>query len=165
MKKILFLALFVFFGWGLSAQDSLTTLILVRHAERANDGTQDPDISDAGKDRAKRLAALLRNTTVDAIYSTNYKRTMNTALPLLEMKGITVRTYEAMSAHAIDRILESHKGRTVAIVGHSNTTPWVVNYILGKEAYKNFSDDDYGNVLIVTVPGDRKLSKVLWIRY
>src|SRR5258705_288796 len=73
-----------------------TTLILIRHAERGNDGTNDPPLADAGTKRAVLLVETLRNTSITAVYSTDYKRTRNTIKPLAESKSLDIKLYEAM---------------------------------------------------------------------
>ena len=64
MKKILFFLLLVFVTSAGIAQTT-TTFILVRHAEKGTDDPRDPDLSDAGKQRAQVLANLLKETKVD----------------------------------------------------------------------------------------------------
>src|SRR5690349_12166945 len=74
------------------------TLLLVRHAEKDVSATADPDnpaLTSAGTERAARLARKLRKYKVGAVYSTNFQRTMNTARPTAERRGLTVRTYDA----------------------------------------------------------------------
>jgi phosphohistidine phosphatase SixA len=106
-----------------SSAQQLTTFILVRHAEKA-DGSDDPELSEAGKARAQRLAEVLSKTSIQAIYSTSYKRTRDTVSPLAKAKGLEVIAYEAKKADPIEKILKDHVGGTVVISGHSNTTPW-----------------------------------------
>ncbi|MEQ8303836.1 MAG: phosphoglycerate mutase family protein [Cyclobacteriaceae bacterium] len=142
----------------------LTTFILVRHAEKQDDGSKDPDLTEAGLQRAQDLVALLKQTQVDAIYSTPFRRTVNTVLPLAQAKGLEVKTYEAMKAEAMDSLLISNLGGTIVVSGHSNTTPWVANYFLGNEAFQNFDDADYDNVLLLTIAekGNAKVTRMTY---
>ena len=55
---------------------------------------------------------------------------------------------------------ERGKGKTVLIVGHSNTTPVFANKILGKKMYENMSDNDNASLFIVTISADDKTSKI-----
>jgi broad specificity phosphatase PhoE len=126
-----------------------TTIFLVRHAERANDGTNDPPISDDGKNRATKLAEVLKNSGVTAIYSTNYQRTRTTIEPLAKAQNLDIKMYEAMKEPELKRIVEENRGGVVVICGHSNTTPWSANFLAGTKL-ENFNDADYGNILIVT---------------
>ena len=52
------------------------------------------------------------------------------------------------------------KGKSVLVVGHSNTTPFFVNEILGEKKYKDMSDSDNASLYIVTITGDKKTSKI-----
>ena len=126
-----------------------TTLILIRHAERGNDGSNDPPLSEEGTNRAARLVETLKNTGITAIYSTDYKRTRNTVAPLAQAKSLEVKLYEPMKEEEIKQIINQNRGGTILICGHSNTTPWTANYLTG-EKLEYFKDTDYGNILIVT---------------
>jgi len=141
---------------------SLTTFILLRHAERANDGTNDPGLTEVGEARAQRLAKLFEKTKIDAICSTPYKRTERTVAPLASSMGLAIVHYEAMSGEQLDKILATHIGQTVLICGHSNTTPWTANYLLGFEQLKNFEDSDYSNLLILTI-NKKGQGKLTWL--
>ena len=132
-----------------SDQSRPTTIFLVRHAERANDGTNDPPISEEGKSRAIKLVETLKNAGVTAIYSTDYKRTRTTIGPLAKARDLEIRTYEAMKESELKRIAEENGGGVVVICGHSNTTPWSANFLAGTKL-ENINDADYGNILIVT---------------
>ena len=150
MKRLLILVCPIFLVTIARSQDiKPTTFILVRHAEKGDDGTKDPLLSDDGVKRAARLVEVLQETKVTAIYSTNYKRTKNTVTQVAQAKGLEVKTYEPMKEDELKRIIELNKGGTVLIVGHSNTTPWTANFLSG-EKLKNFTDAEYGNILIVT---------------
>ncbi|HRI80060.1 MAG TPA: phosphoglycerate mutase family protein [Cyclobacteriaceae bacterium] len=160
--KFFFLSITVLLSTAIHAQQ-ITTFILVRHAEKM-DASKDPDLSELGRQRALRLASLLRKTSIDVIYSTSFKRTMTTVTPLAKEKGLEVNTYEPLKADAIEQMLKKFPGGTIVVCGHSNTIPWTANYLTGKESFKNFDDSEYGNVLIVEVM-DKEKGKVLWLEY
>lgn len=149
-----------------SAQEnSITTFILVRHAEKGNDGTDDPDLRPEGHERARKLAALLKNTAVSAVYSTRYKRTTNTVTPLAQQKGLEVQVYDAAKPEVIEAMISRHAGGIVVIGGHSNTIPQIANLLTGKDDYKTFPDTDYGNIIIIPVLERGKAARVTWLNY
>jgi broad specificity phosphatase PhoE len=143
----------------------ITTFILIRHAEKANDGTDDPDLTPEGQNRAKSLAAMFESARIDAIYSTNYKRTRNTVRVLAGSKNIKVTQYESFKDEAIQDMLDEHKGGTILICGHTNNIPWTANLLLGKQTYADYSEADYGNILIVSVVEKGKVAEVTHLRY
>ncbi len=166
MKNALLVFVLSILAFTVTAQkNSITTFILVRHAEKVIDGTKDPELEPEGVDRAKRLADMLSKTPVDAIYSTNFKRTKNTVLPLANAKNLIVQNYEALEVSEIGSMLKKHAGGTILISGHSNTIPWMANLLIGKQEYGDFSDDDYGNILIISVVEIGKIAKVTLLTY
>ena len=115
--------------------EAATTIILVRHAEKAP-VTGDMPLSDAGIARAKELARVLADARITAIYTTQYRRTRETAAPLAEALKITPEALEAGKAYpsnVVKAIREKHQGGTVLVVGHSNTTPDVLRELGMKE--------------------------------
>ena len=164
MKKLIFVL--IAFSWTpVFAQATLTTFILIRHAEKGNDGTNDPDLSEAGKKRAIALVKLLKETKIDAIYSTAFKRTRNTVVQLAKEKSLTVKEYDGAKMEDVDAILKEFKGGTIVLSGHSNTTPAIANYLIGRDQYKTFDDSAYGNVLVINIIEKGVLPKVVWITY
>jgi broad specificity phosphatase PhoE len=167
MKKTSLLLILLFLSAiHLFAQNNpvITTFILVRHAEKGTEG-DDPDLKPEGYDRANRLTAILKNTTIDAVYSTRFKRTKNTVTPLAKEKSIEIQIYENLKSAELDALITKHKGGTILVGGHSNTIPQIANLLLGKEAFKNFADTDYGNLLIISVVDKGTTAKVTWINY
>ncbi len=149
--KTLLLSLILLFSFLSHAQET-TTFILVRHAEKADDGTRNPPLSDEGIERAEVLLELLSSADITAIYSTDYKRTQMTVTPLAAEKGLEIMSYDWTDPKALmAELLEKNQGGTVVISGHSNTTPVLANILLGEEKFPQFDDSDYGNLLIVTV--------------
>jgi len=150
--KFLFLSLllttFLLPGVRVQAQET-TTFILVRHAEKADDGTDDPPLNAIGKERAKALANHLKETDITAIYSTDYKRTIQTVRQIADAHGLEIKTDDPFADSVMVNMLEAESGGTVLISGHSNTTPTLVNKLISKEQYQQFDDRDYDNLFIV----------------
>lgn len=134
-----------------AAQTELTTFVLVRHAEKASDGTEDPELKPEGNERAQRFAALFAQANIEAVYSTRFKRTKNTVTPIAQSKGLNVQVYESMKPELVDELITKHAGKTVVIGGHSNTVPQIANVLLGKTEFQSFPDSEYGNILIITL--------------
>lgn len=143
----------------------VTTFILVRHAEKVNDGTDDPDLTSEGQSRAMRLAFMLRDTPLQAIYSTGFRRTQNTAKPIADMKNMEVLPYEADKPEEISKMLQQHKGGIVLMTGHSNNIPWTANLLLGREVFKDYPESQYGTILIVSVGKTNEGSSVVRLNY
>lgn len=162
----IFLILFFAAMYHIStAQNSITTIVLLRHAEKAADGTKDPDLTEAGKKRAESLVKLLASTKIDAVYSTSFKRTQNTVAPLAQAHSLSILSYDGSKMEEIDDILTKFNGGTIVLSGHSNTTPAIINYLTGhKDEFKTFDDADYGNLIIVSVVKKGE-AKVTWLRY
>jgi broad specificity phosphatase PhoE len=147
----------------------VTTVILVRHAEKAAAAammTSDTPLSAAGQARAKELARALGSTHIDAIYTTQYLRTKQTAEPLAKEIGVTPVAIDAGASYASDlaqRIRLKNAGQTVLVVGHSNTTPDVIR-ALGIESPPAIADSEYDALFIVALAPDAT-PKLLTLRY
>jgi broad specificity phosphatase PhoE len=163
-RAFLVIVVFILVGEAF-AQKKLTTFILVRHAEKALDGSKNPSLTEAGQLRAHKLVTLLEKTPIDAIYSTNYQRTQQTVAPLAKSKGVNIITYEASGKEAMDKIMLEHTGHTVVICGHSNNIPAIANYLTTSDKFKDFADDEYGNLLIISISEIGQAASVTWLSY
>ena len=149
MKKTLLVCITLLFCSLLYAQTN-TTFILVRHAEKADDGTKDPPLNEVGISRASTLATLLSNQEVTALYSTPFKRTRQTLAPLAESAKLEISDYDPFAGDDWLKSLHgSHAGGTVVIVGHSNTIPALANRLLGSETFAQFEESEYSNLIII----------------
>ena len=132
-----------------------TTVIVVRHAEKAAAPAADPPLTAAGEARAAALVDLVKDAGISAIISTNYLRTRATVAPLAARLGLTVQIVNAaLPQHprlVADSVLANYRGKTVLISGHSNTVPAIVA-ALGAPKPADICDDGYDNVFIVTIP-------------
>ncbi len=134
------------------------TIILVRHAEKV-DASQDPELTDAGKQRAERLAKIVKKYNPGAIYSTDFKRTRDTAAPIAARRKLKVETYDPKKpAELIDTMMKSTTKRFM-VVGHSNTIPGLVNLLGKKELFKNLDDAEHGAIWVVRMK-DGQMRKI-----
>lgn len=158
------LVLLILFYGGLTLPDFLfggvqgpiTTLFLVRHAEKVVDGSSDPPLTPAGAARANELAYILKHVELDAVYSTPYVRTQQTVLPTAREKGLEVKLYKPGEVDFLKKVLEASSGGIVLIVGHSNTIPVLINELAGRSDFSDLEDAVYDNLFIASVPNQGK---------
>lgn len=135
-----------------------TVVLVVRHAEKAGPSGDVP-LSAAGEARARALVPIGRDAGVSAIVTTQFQRTRQTGAPLAESLGIAAEAIEvrggvAEHAKAIaDAITARHAGRTVLVVGHSNTVPAIV-HALGGPRRADICDEVYDDLFTVIVAAD-----------
>jgi broad specificity phosphatase PhoE len=135
------------------ATTATTTVILVRHAEKASAPAADPPLTSAGEERAKALLEAVRGAGVTAIITTQYERTRATAAPAAGALSITPEVVTAAGrTHAQDvaAAIRKHAGQTVLVVGHSNTVPDIIR-ALGADV-PPICDDEYDNLYVVELP-------------
>ena len=128
--------------------------VVVRHAEKEADGTKDPALTAAGRERAQRLAGHVGEPLV-AAYATAFRRTQQTAAPTAAARGVAVTTYDAAQPEAgfAAALRERHAAGTVLVVGHSNTVPGIVATLCGCEVAP-IGDNDYDRLYRVRITGD-----------
>lgn len=160
MKKAIVVLVFLFCGSILMAQNAnyepiVTKIILVRHAEKMLDGSKDPELTTEGKQRAERLRFLLSDIDVDQIFSSPYVRTKNTVAPVAISKNITVEMYNPKDPNFSTYLWSKVKGETAIVVGHSNSIPALVNQLIGKDKFKELTEDVYSRIWILTYSDER----------
>jgi broad specificity phosphatase PhoE len=137
-------------GASIPAADA-QVLVLVRHAEKV-DESSDPDLSTEGKARARALAAMLKDAGIEAIYSTDYIRSRETARPLAELLSKPVEMYDADDLEGLAKKLRARATRAL-VVGHSNTTDKLVA-LLGGEAGAPIASSEYDRVYLLALGAD-----------
>jgi broad specificity phosphatase PhoE len=130
-----------------------SSVFLVRHGERADSGMSpapgaNPDLSEAGKARAESLATVLKDANITAIFTTEYKRTQQTAAPLAKALGLTAKVVPAKSTADLVKQIKAEKGN-VLVVGHGNTVPDIIKD-LGVSASVTIPDDEFDSLFIVS---------------
>lgn len=135
-----------------------TTVYLVRHAEREAGNDADPALSPAGRIRAEELKALLSAKPVAAIFTTQFARTQQTAEPLADARGVRpIVVYAGGAEHApriAATILDSYAGKSVLVVGHSNTVPDIIA-ALGVAERVSICESEYDLLFEVVLVGTR----------
>ncbi|MDT0554558.1 SixA phosphatase family protein [Patiriisocius hiemis] len=157
--KSLFVLFIVLFSQSSFAQTKAskenTTYYLIRHAEKdkSDAKNRDPHLTEKGMARATRWAAYFKDKNIDAVYSTPYHRTKETALPTANSLKLDIIEYNPRAMYS-DSFKKATKGKNVLIVGHSNTTPQFTNLIIGKDAFPSMSEDDNSSLYIVKIVGN-----------
>lgn len=141
-------------------KEGATVFYLVRHAEKETG--KDPGLTEAGTMRAKKLGKMLENVKLNAIYSTNRKRTIYTAAPTAEVQKMDLESYDAKKQDELIANLKSRKGENFLIIGHSNTIPDLLNLFQSKKVYEHIDEKEYDNFYIVVqdVEGDCKVHEL-----
>lgn len=134
-----------------------TTYYLIRHAEKDRSDTTNtnPSLTERGLERAKLWATYFDSIPLDKIYSTNYLRTQQTAKYTAEQKKLPIENYEPTTLITEDFIKE-HEGKRVLIVGHSNTTPMLVNTFMGNGKFEDIPDSINSRLYIVEITKGKK---------
>ena len=163
MKKAITLIVFFLFSCSSSNIDC-NTYYLIRHAEkvRLNPDNKDPELNEAGKERALVWKEYFNDLEIDKIFSTDYKRTMQTALPFSSSSGLTINTYSPSNIDYQDFMAKT-KRDNVLIVGHSNTIPTFVNELIRENAYPDIEDSNNSNLYIVNKCGEQVNHQVIKI--
>jgi broad specificity phosphatase PhoE len=139
-------------------------VIIVRHADRL-DQSEDSPLSQAGEDRAQRLAGLLKDAGITAIYTSQRLRTKNTAEPLasaLKVKPVSIPVADHREP-LLDRIRADNRDDVVLIVSHETTVP-VLLKLLGYPGDIAIARTEYDNLFVV-VPQDNGSPAVVRLRY
>ncbi len=133
-------------------ENDCSTFYLIRHAEkeRVNKSERDPKLNEKGIIRALNWKDYFIDKDISKIYSTNYKRTLETVKPIEEAIGLTAILYSPSNIDYKNFIL-SNKGEKVLIVGHSNTIPGFVNELINDQVYSQIDDLNNSNLYIVNL--------------
>jgi len=137
------------------------TFILVRHAEKSG-SEKTSDLTEVGHARAARLAEMLRDAPLEAVYSSDFVRTRNTVAPLASSRGLDLTIYPIGDIPAFAKTLrERHREGVVVVSGHSDTTPRLANALLGEDRYPVIREADYTHLLLITCRGDSPCQSLL----
>lgn len=139
-------------------------VVIVRHADRL-DQSEDSPLSQAGEERAHRLAALLKDAGIAAIYTSQRLRTMRTAEPLasiLKIKPISIPMTEHREA-LVDHIRADNRDDTILIVSHETLVPGLLR-LFGYPNDIKIARAEFDNLFVV-VPRGNNPPAVIRLRY
>jgi phosphohistidine phosphatase SixA len=155
--------------------EPVTTVFLIRHAERAEEPRQDPLLTEKGTARSQELARLLSTAGIKAIFTSQFARTKLTVEPLAKQLGITPTAQtlksnpsnprqiaEESTKETVDKIM-AHAGGSVLVVGHSNSIPDVIK-MLGGDVTPTIDEKKFDDLFVVTVFAKSK-AKVTHLKY
>lgn len=129
-------------------EEDRLALFMVRHADKGEGS--DPDLLPNGRMRALKLSNALKGIELAGCYVTNTARTLQTAMPLAEQKQIPVKRYSPLlQIPMVREMKERAVNENVLIVGHLNTIPELINYVVGKKELSNIPYYMYDHLFIV----------------
>ena len=153
----------VVFAYFATFRRPVTTIILIRHAEKVIDpNNPDVDLSPQGQARAQELARMFADTGINAIYATQYKRTQETVKPLADKLGLPIAVVNSKgTGDLLAKIRAENSGQTVFIAGHNNMVPEII-LALGGPKIPTIPGSEYDNLYVVTIyqTGHAKLVKM-----
>ena len=139
--------------WGTA---DCTTVVIIRHAEKALGSVADPPLTEAGEARAELLARMFGDAKspgrIDAIYVSPELRNRLTAAPLAARLGVTPVVTSADPKDLARRVLHEHEGGRVLVIAHVDTVPQIVAALTGNDNVPAMGAAEYGTMYIVTVP-------------
>jgi phosphohistidine phosphatase SixA len=152
----------VIVGAWLVASWGTTTVVLVRHGERASEA-RDAVLSPAGAARAERLAFMLEGAGLDAIYVSEARRTQQMAEPVARGTGLVATVLPAAEHDSLLRRLKwRHRGDVVLVIGHSNTVPLIADGL--GAPIRIIEADEYSGFWVITYSRLRG-TRMLALRY
>ena len=145
---------------NVAEKENISVYYFIRHAEkdRSDPTNKNPSLTIQGLERANKWAVFFKDKNIAAVYSTNYIRTQQTALPIAKEQNIEIINYTTKELIS-EKFIANNKGKNIVIVGHSNTTPELVNILLGEKKYEDISDSENNNLFVVTLNKNKTTAK------
>ena len=145
---------------NVAEKENTSVYYFIRHAEkdRSDPTNKNPSLTIQGLERANKWAVFFKDKNIAAVYSTNYIRTQQTALPIAKEQNIEIINYTTKELIS-EKFIANNKGKNIVIVGHSNTTPELVNSLLGERKYKDIADSENNNLFVVTLNKNKTTAK------
>ena len=163
IKSNFYILLILISFLSFSQNEDCTSIYLIRNAEKVRDGSKNsnPHLNAKGILRADKWKDILKHVKFDKVISTNLFRTLETASPISKSNDLKINTY-VPSKEFYENFIKQNTGKTILIVGHSNTTPSFVNSLIDEDFYNDIKDDNNGNLYHVYKCGNSSPNHVLY---
>jgi broad specificity phosphatase PhoE len=155
--KHLWLILWIFVLMA-TAADAVPVIVVVRHAEKASAGGNDPELSVAGQKRADALVRILKDSQITAVFVTEFKRTQQTATPTARVAHVSSTVVPAADIPGLVAKLRALNGNAL-VVGHGNTIPDLMK-ALGITTSVTIPEDDYTEIFLVSLSDPPRLLRL-----
>ena len=141
-----------------TAAHAVPLILVVRHAEKAGTGGNDPELSVAGQKRAEALARILKDSQITAVFVTEFKRTQQTAAPTAKAAHLSLTALAANDVPALVAKSRALNGNAL-VVGHGNTIPDLMK-ALGITSPVIIPEDDYTEIFLVSLSDPPQLLRL-----
>jgi len=134
---------------------------VLRHAEKGQTPSDDPDLTEAGRQRAEDLARLLGQSGVEVLYATDTRRSQQTLEPLAARLGLVPDVHHIDDPYGMVRKALDGGSANAVLVGHVDTVIMIVEG-LGARVHEDFGAVQYDDLFLVTVPptGPARVSRL-----
>ncbi len=132
------------------------TIYLIRHSEKdiLSENQLDPPLTKCGIERSEYLSSFFEDTNIKKVYSTNYLRTVKTAMPTALSKKVSIQYYDSNNLMLFSEQLLNSKQNSL-VVGHSNTTPILAGLLTGNNM-NAFDENIYNRIYKVIISQNNK---------
>jgi phosphohistidine phosphatase SixA len=134
-------------------------VVLIRHAEPGTGS--DPGLSASGQKRAAVLATTLADAELTTIFTSDLRRTKETAAPIATKTQIQPREIAGDPHAARQQVMAAHG--SVLVIGHTNTVPELIA-ALGGPANLSIKSNEFDRLFVLNVPSTGAAS-LLSMRY
>ena len=127
------------------------TIYLIRHSEKdlLSENPLDPPLTTCGIKRSEHLSSFFEDINIKNVYSTNYLRTIKTAMPTALSKKVGIQYYDSNNLKLFSEHLLNLKQNSL-VVGHSNTTPILAGLLTDKNM-SPFDENIYNRLYKVII--------------
>ncbi len=160
LRILLFLLTCCFIGNTFATdKNNSYTLYLIRHAEKQTDGSRDPTLTEIGKNRSEQLAVWFQDKNITEIWSSDFIRTRDTAMPLATGLDLELTIYDPRNLPDLVKKL-AYNQRTALIAGHSNTTPELAR-LLCDCFIEDMDESEHDRMIVISIDNAETRVKTL----
>lgn len=153
MKSRLFAVVLFCLGLPAAFATEPSLVYLVRHAEKQDTSAESP-LAEDGLLRVEVLRKFFKNIHIDAVYSSQYRRTRDTVSKIAADHGLEVEAIEAHDYESLKKKIHESRGSTILIAGHSNTVPELIRHLGGPTL--TIEDHEYSNLFLLILTAENK---------